>query len=83
MALAWLQAAQQSCKTLGKGLDFFHALPYVEGLWRAGVLEIDPCFAWQQQVMAGVGVAPDARALYKDMHSYLQGEAAIKHHLEY
>jgi len=37
------------------------------------VLEIDPCFAWQQQVMAGVGVAPDIKALYKDMHTYLAG----------
>jgi hypothetical protein len=37
------------------------------------VLEIDPCFAWQQQVIAGVGVAPDVKALYKDMHTYLAG----------
>ena len=39
-----------------------------------GVLEIDPCFAWSQQVIAGVGVAPDIHALYKDMHTYLKGE---------
>ena len=39
----------------------------------AGVLEIDPCFAWSQQVIAGVGVAPDVHALYKDMHTYLKG----------
>lgn len=40
----------------------------------AGVLEIDPCFAWQQQVIAGVGVAPDVKELYSDMHTYLKGK---------
>ena len=39
----------------------------------AGILEIDPTFAWQQQVVAGVGVAEDVKVLYNDMHSYLAG----------
>lgn len=39
-----------------------------------GVLEIDPCFAWSQQVVAGVGVAEDVRKLYGDMHTYLAGQ---------
>lgn len=48
------------------------------GFWLAGVLEIDPCFAWQQQVMAGVGVASDVKALYKDMHTYLKGMNSLE-----
>ena len=42
-----------------------------------GILEIDPCFAWQQQVLVGVGVAEDVRTLYKDMHSFLAGTTAL------
>lgn len=38
-----------------------------------GVLDVDPCFAWNCQVVAGVGVARDIRHLYHDMHSYLAG----------
>ena len=34
---------------------------------------MDPCFAWNCQVMAGVGVVGDIRRLYQDMHTYLAG----------
>jgi hypothetical protein len=37
------------------------------------VQEVDPCFAWNCQVMAGVGVVGDIRRLYRDMHTYLAG----------
>ena len=32
---------------------------------------MDPCFAWNCQVMAGVGVVQDIRRLYSAMHAYL------------
>ncbi|BDA43643.1 probable galactinol-sucrose galactosyltransferase 2 [Coccomyxa sp. Obi] len=38
-----------------------------------GVLDVDPCFAWNCQVVAGVGVVRDIRHLYHDMHTYLAG----------
>ena len=40
----------------------------------AGVVDVDPPFAWNCQVVAGAGVVKDIRGLYKDMHSYLAGE---------
>jgi hypothetical protein len=39
----------------------------------AGVLDVDPCFAWNCQVVAGVGVVNDISRLYRDMHAYLAG----------
>lgn len=41
---------------------------------RIGVLDVDPCFAWNCQVVAGVGVVRDIGHLYHDMHTYLAGE---------
>lgn len=40
----------------------------------AGVVDVDPPFAWNCQVVAGAGVVKDIRGLYRDMHSYLAGQ---------
>lgn len=40
-----------------------------------GVLETDPCFTWNQQLLGGIGVTADIPLLYKDMHAYLKGTA--------
>ena len=39
----------------------------------AGVVDVDPPFAWNCQVVAGAGVVENVQQLYHDMHSYLAG----------
>ena len=37
------------------------------------MVDVDPPFAWNCQVVAGAGVIEDVQQLYHDMHSYLAG----------
>ena len=36
-----------------------------------GLREIEPAMLWNPAVLAGIGVVEDSRALYNDMHAYL------------
>ena len=45
----------------------------------AGVVDVDPPFAWNCQVVAGAGVVENVRQLYSDMHSYLAGQPHVMH----
>lgn len=40
----------------------------------AGILDVDPCYAWNYQIISGIGVPRNVPALYEAMHSYLAGE---------